>query len=683
MGSLHSAARTSTPTPAPKATPPRVTRTVAPQPSTAPTPDVSRGESADRAPRFDIGTVALYPPARALRPMPGGATTRPLGRVETRGAPVSPGPSLGAIPSSVAATVGAFGTHLLRAALTPRAPVGPTAQPLSRLAGGSPVPAWLRAPFEQSYGYDLSPVRLHTGPTARQAARSVGAAAFTLGDHIVLGGDVDVASGAGRHILGHELAHTVQARLGGGRGRISEPSWPSEREAERATRAALLQSPYELTEGAGEDLHRIAPWLVLAGIGLVAGVVTWATSDSTEENQRRHAAGAPDPSRSLWALVPVYGSVQQIREAESFFLRALGMGFMMVDFATLGAAGVAGRALIRVPVASYRTAVARRAAGELVVREGGEILTEAMARETAAAFSREGGAVFATRTAATAELERALGRGAMVAVTEGGLNHAVIYARNSAGQVLKLHGGPLRVLFPEVPQALTPQLAASVARRANAYVVIEAAEAAVSIEQAVAVAQRGGNAILRWLRGTPTSCGIMQGAILEASGLSAQTLARLLPSGGAAARLLPITLLEHMAGNAGLRFVEGGMARIIGGTAIQSGLSAVGGGVGVVTSTLMRVFAGMLEPEAAPTPARRPRTGSTARRTPESDAFARAIIERWGRTLLGPASMVSASLPDIIPGWMLTTPEFRQSVLLSLVAQGMSPASALAVVSGG
>ncbi|WP_186001829.1 DUF4157 domain-containing protein [Corallococcus sp. Z5C101001] len=669
--------------------------------------DAGTPQPASSAARFDFARLPLLPPAPrvhdarsrmptgTLRPMPGGSTTRPLGNMRALSTPTvaRPLPAGAVIPASVAATVGAFGTNLLRAALAPHPAVARPMTPqgaslsLSRIQGGAPIPAQVRAPFEQSFGYDLSPVRLHTGPTARRAAAAVGAAAFTLGDHIVLGGGLDVTSGPGRHVLGHELAHALQARRGGGAGRISDPSWPSEREAEHAARAALASRPFEITEGAGDDLHRIAPWLILAGIGLVAGVVTWALSDSPEENQRRHAAGEEDASRSLWTLVPIYGSVQQIREAESYFQRVLGTGFLMLDFATLGSAGVAGRALLRAPAALVRTAVARRAAGTLAIREGGEIVSEAMARETTEAFAREGGALFANQAAASAEMLRALQRGAMVVVTEGGLNHAAIYARNAAGQVLRIHGGPLKVLFEEAPRALSSQMADGMARRVNAYVVLEAAEATVSIEQAVATAQRSWPAVLRFLGGNPTSCGIVQGAVLEASGLSAATLGRLLPAGGASARLLPITILDQMAGSGALRFVEGGMARIIGGTAIQGAVLGMGGGAGIISSTLMRLTVNAATPEtaAAPTPPSRSRPEASARtvpRTPESDAAARSIIARWGSVLVGPASMVSASLPEMIPGWTISSDEFRQAVIASMIAQGMAAGTARAIIRG-
>jgi hypothetical protein len=632
-----------------------------------------------RAPRVEPGAVDLRPPA-TLRPLPGGANTRPL-RSGLSFTGVPPGGRNAVqtdVPASVASAVGAFGTNLLRAALTARQPTPAATLPhelglLSSMSGGERIAAQVRAPFERSFGYDLSPMRVHAGPAARKAASVFGAAAFTLGDHIVLGGGINMMSPGGQRIIGHELAHTVQSRLGGGSGRVSDPSWPSEREAERAAQAALGGRPYEIAMTAGDDLHQIAPWLILAGIGLVAGLVTWAASDSPEQNRARHAAGEADPTQELWTLVPLYGSVQQIRHAESYFQRVLGVGFLMLDFATLGSAGIAARALIRAPASLIRTVVTRQG-GALVVREGGQIATEAAARQTATTFGREGGAIFASRSLAEAEMRQALQRGSLLVVTEGALNHSVIYAKNAAGQVLRIHGGPLRVLFEEAPRVMSPELTSSIARRTNAYIVVEMGQAAVSIEQAVATVQRSGFAWLRWLGGRPTSCGILQAALLEATGLPAETLARLVPVGGASARMLPITLLERAAAAGELRLVEGGVARIIGGTLTQGATLAAGGSLPLLTSSMMRFF---VNEAVRPGPAN---AAGIRRPLSETDRFAQIIIRRFGRVLVGPASTVQAALPSIIPFWFVSSNEFQDSLRSSLIAAGMSPATARQIV---
>lgn len=76
---------------------------------------------------------------------------------------------------------------------------------------GQPLPTSKRAFFESRIGADFSQVRLHTGSNAAQAAKSVSARAFTLGNDVVFGpGQYQPDSHAGKSLLAHELAHVVQ-----------------------------------------------------------------------------------------------------------------------------------------------------------------------------------------------------------------------------------------------------------------------------------------------------------------------------------------------------------------------------------------------------------------------------------------------------------------------------------------
>jgi hypothetical protein len=77
--------------------------------------------------------------------------------------------------------------------------------------GGSALPAGTRAFFEPRLGADFSDVRVHTGTRAEEAARSIGARAFTLGHDIAFArGQYSPKSGEGRRLLAHELTHVVQ-----------------------------------------------------------------------------------------------------------------------------------------------------------------------------------------------------------------------------------------------------------------------------------------------------------------------------------------------------------------------------------------------------------------------------------------------------------------------------------------
>jgi hypothetical protein len=64
-------------------------------------------------------------------------------------------------------------------------------------------------------GPDFGAVRLHTGPDAARAARSISAAAYTVGDDVVFGtGQYRPDTQAGRSLIAHELTHVLQQRAG-------------------------------------------------------------------------------------------------------------------------------------------------------------------------------------------------------------------------------------------------------------------------------------------------------------------------------------------------------------------------------------------------------------------------------------------------------------------------------------
>ncbi|MET7900741.1 DUF4157 domain-containing protein [Streptomyces sp. NPDC005355] len=104
-----------------------------------------------------------------------------------------------------------------------------------------PLGPSLRAGMEARLGADLSTVRLHTGAAAAASAEALGARAYTVGQDIVLGpGEYRPAETAGRELLAHELAHTVQQAHGG---TTPAGSWASERAAATAARLPTGHGP--------------------------------------------------------------------------------------------------------------------------------------------------------------------------------------------------------------------------------------------------------------------------------------------------------------------------------------------------------------------------------------------------------------------------------------------------------
>lgn len=83
---------------------------------------------------------------------------------------------------------------------------------------GRPLDEPTRRRMEPRLGWDLGRVRIHSDEAAMQSARSLGAAAYTVGSQIVLGrAHSDPGTPGGQRLLAHELAHVVQQ--GGSRAR--------------------------------------------------------------------------------------------------------------------------------------------------------------------------------------------------------------------------------------------------------------------------------------------------------------------------------------------------------------------------------------------------------------------------------------------------------------------------------
>ena len=58
-------------------------------------------------------------------------------------------------------------------------------------------------------------VRIHQGPAAAESASRLGAQAYTVGSHIVLGRRADAGGSTAERLIDHELTHVAQQRAGG------------------------------------------------------------------------------------------------------------------------------------------------------------------------------------------------------------------------------------------------------------------------------------------------------------------------------------------------------------------------------------------------------------------------------------------------------------------------------------
>lgn len=78
---------------------------------------------------------------------------------------------------------------------------------------GQALPPASRRFFAARLGHDFNNVRIHHGVRAAQAAQSIRARAFTLGNHVVFNqGEYSPHSDTGKRLLAHELTHVVQQR---------------------------------------------------------------------------------------------------------------------------------------------------------------------------------------------------------------------------------------------------------------------------------------------------------------------------------------------------------------------------------------------------------------------------------------------------------------------------------------
>jgi len=79
------------------------------------------------------------------------------------------------------------------------------------LGQGRPLEPATRREMEHGFGRDFGAVRVHDDARAHDSARSLGALAYAAGDNIVFGeGRYAPQTAAGRALIAHELAHSVQ-----------------------------------------------------------------------------------------------------------------------------------------------------------------------------------------------------------------------------------------------------------------------------------------------------------------------------------------------------------------------------------------------------------------------------------------------------------------------------------------
>ena len=143
---------------------------------------------------------------------------------------------------------------------------------------GQPLDAQTRAFMQSRFGNDFAHVRVHTGDKAAASARSVSAAAYTLGSDIVFAsGKYAPHTTSGRRLIAHEIAHVVQ------QGRPEAPRVASE---------GLLEQ--DANQAASNAMQDIAQTQVAC-----ASATRLSREPSTDEDKYcRLTRSAPGPTRT-------------------------------------------------------------------------------------------------------------------------------------------------------------------------------------------------------------------------------------------------------------------------------------------------------------------------------------------------------------------------------------------------
>jgi len=171
----------------------------------------------------------------------------------------------------------------------------PTASPqvsskLSQSKGsGHALPSPVQAEMGQKIGADFSGVSIHTGSQATGMSNALGAQAFTHGSDIYFNeGKYQPKTAGGKHLLAHELTHTVQ------QGSAPIQRMPAEQIS--TTESKIQRLPWAVREGLSEFASYIPGYTLLTviiGYDPLAG-------RSVERND-------PNLLGGLLGLIPVFG----------------------------------------------------------------------------------------------------------------------------------------------------------------------------------------------------------------------------------------------------------------------------------------------------------------------------------------------------------------------------------------
>lgn len=270
--------------------------------------------------RRQVVPVRRQPEARVQTPREGGsglmvggahdpaekAADRMAARVLSGGAPMAGG---AALHRSAAAPVVAAGAQAAPAPKT-------AAKAVCELGSGRALSAAERGYFEPRLHTDLSPVRLHEGPTADRANHALGARAFTHGH------DIAFAKGAAtRETMAHELSHVaMEAPKTLRRDLAVEPTTPNTAVAvltpdERATAQRVNERRFEdpFTIAVVRDVIGISKFPAQIDDAFIDGLLGWQASHGLVQDGQF----GPATTRSFLAELAAEGRADLVRQLRS------------------------------------------------------------------------------------------------------------------------------------------------------------------------------------------------------------------------------------------------------------------------------------------------------------------------------------------------------------------------------
>ena len=115
---------------------------------------------------------------------------------------------------------------------------------------GYPLEAETREVMEKRFAHDFAKVRIHTDERAGHSADAIEANAYTVGNHVAFGPrQFNPITNLGRHLLAHELTHTIQqSDCGRDRLSLARLDSPLETEAERAATEVDRAKPVNVSK---------------------------------------------------------------------------------------------------------------------------------------------------------------------------------------------------------------------------------------------------------------------------------------------------------------------------------------------------------------------------------------------------------------------------------------------------